>query len=98
MRRFALLLTSAFHCRSLGCCRPSHAHQTSRRGFTFVRIAEMSGKPEQTQAEPGDFRAILTPYRSLGPTGFLVLMSALALLSFVAGLGFYLIGAWPVLG
>jgi uncharacterized membrane protein len=58
----------------------------------------MTAKLEQTQAEPGAFRALLTPHRSLGPKGFLVLMAALAGLSFVAGLVFWLVGAWPVMG
>jgi len=58
----------------------------------------MTEKWEQAQAEPGAFRAVLTPYRSLGPTGFLVLMLALSAVSFVTGLVFYLAGAWPVVG
>ena len=58
----------------------------------------MTEKWEQAQAEPGAFRAVLTPYRSLGPTGFLLLMAALSGVSFVAGLVFYLAGAWPVAG
>lgn len=44
------------------------------------------------------FSAILTPYRSLGPNGFLVLMVCLGAVSFVAGLLFLSIGAWPVFG
>ena len=43
--------------------------------------------------EPGNFRAVLAPHRSLSPTGFVVLMSAVGLVSFVAGLAFFLIGA-----
>jgi uncharacterized membrane protein len=58
----------------------------------------MTEKSEQTQAVPGAFRAVLTPHRSLGPTGFLVLMVALSGISFVTGLVFYLAGAWPVMG
>jgi uncharacterized membrane protein len=58
----------------------------------------MTAKLQQTQAEPGAFRAVLTPHRSLGPTGFLVLMAALAGISFVTGLVFWLVGAWPVMG
>ncbi len=45
-----------------------------------------------------DFRAVLHPHRSLSPRGFLILMSALGLVSFVAGMAFLLIGAWPVFG
>ncbi len=44
------------------------------------------------------FCAVLTPHRSLSPKGFLVLMSAVSAVSFVAGLAFVLMGAWPVLG
>ncbi len=58
----------------------------------------MNGNPDQTQAEPGTFRALLTPHRSLGPTGFLVLMAALGTASFVTGMVFLLMGAWPVFG
>lgn len=49
-----------------------------------------------TQAEP--FRAVLTPYRSLEPAGFVILMSALSAASFVTGMVFVLAGAWPVMG
>jgi uncharacterized membrane protein len=62
----------------------------------------MDEKADPAQAEPtsgvGTFRAMLTPYRSLGPSGFLVLMAALGGISFVAGVVFYLAGAWPVMG
>ncbi|HLC08762.1 MAG TPA: DUF2244 domain-containing protein [Methyloceanibacter sp.] len=44
------------------------------------------------------FRALLTPHRSLSPTGFMILMSAVCLVSFGTGLLFYLLGAWPVIG
>src|SRR5207253_6342718 len=48
--------------------------------------------------EPTLFSAVLTPHRSLGAAGFLALMALLSALSFAAGLLFYLIGAWPVVG
>jgi uncharacterized membrane protein len=44
------------------------------------------------------FSALLTPHRSLGPKGFMVLMTAVCLVSFGTGLMFYLMGAWPVVG
>lgn len=47
---------------------------------------------------PEPFRAVLTPYRSLSPRGFLLLMGFVALVSFATGIAFYWIGAWPVLG
>jgi len=56
----------------------------------------MSENRQQTQAPPDAFRAVLRPYRSLGPAGFVVLMVALAGISFVAGVVFYVAGAWPV--
>ena len=44
------------------------------------------------------FDAVLQPHRSLGRTGFLILMTALCAISFAAGMAFLLIGAWPVFG
>jgi uncharacterized membrane protein len=44
------------------------------------------------------FRAVLHPHRSLSPRGFLILMSAIGAVSFVAGMAFLAIGAWPVFG
>ena len=44
------------------------------------------------------FRAILHPHRSLGPKGFLILMIGIGAVSFVTGLVFLLLGAWPVSG
>lgn len=44
------------------------------------------------------FNAVLTPHRSLAPRGFLLVMGLLAALSFTAGLAFFLMGAWPVVG
>jgi uncharacterized membrane protein len=44
------------------------------------------------------FRAVLHPHRSLGPKGFIILMLALGSVSFVTGLVFLSMGAWPVTG
>lgn len=41
---------------------------------------------------------VLVPHRSLGQTGFLVLMGVLCAVSFVSGVAFTLMGAWPVAG
>lgn len=41
---------------------------------------------------------VVYPHRSLGPTGFLVLMGVLCACSFAVGLVFFLSGAWPVVG
>lgn len=43
-------------------------------------------------------RFVLHPYRSLSLGGFRMLMIALGLVSFVVGLVFLLMGAWPVFG
>ncbi|HKZ96313.1 MAG TPA: DUF2244 domain-containing protein [Hyphomicrobiaceae bacterium] len=48
--------------------------------------------------ENAAFRAVLHPYRSLGPKGFLVLMTFFGVASFIAGIVFLSIGAWPVFG
>ena len=42
--------------------------------------------------------ATLTPNRSLSPRGFFILMAVIAALNFAAGLFFFLMGAWPVVG
>lgn len=44
------------------------------------------------------FRAILHPHRSLGPRGFMILMLAIGTVSFVMGMVFVFLGAWPVFG
>jgi uncharacterized membrane protein len=40
----------------------------------------------------------LYPHRSLSRRGFAILMGCIALVSFLAGLGFLMMGAWPVFG
>ena len=57
----------------------------------------MSESNAQT-ADPILFSALLTPHRSLGSVGFLVLMGLVAGISFVGGVVFFLVGAWPVVG
>ena len=60
--------------------------------------------PEEDQRDPkpaaGEviFGAELTPHRSLPPQGFMLLMALICLISFLAGLAFYAVGAWPVVG
>src|SRR4029078_8287145 len=48
--------------------------------------------------EPTLFSAIITPHRSLNSTGFLVVMLLVSGFSFFAGMVFFLLGAWPVVG
>jgi len=48
--------------------------------------------------EPALFCALITPHRSLGNAGFLVLMTAIGGVSFAAGIVFLILGAWPVVG
>ncbi len=56
------------------------------------------GAVENALVRDGVFRAVLTPYRSLSPTGFLILMSLIGGVSFIVGLTFLSMGAWPVMG
>jgi uncharacterized membrane protein len=49
-------------------------------------------------AEPTLFSAIITPHRSLSGVGFLVVMGLVGGLSFIGGMFFLLLGAWPVVG
>jgi uncharacterized membrane protein len=48
--------------------------------------------------EPPLFSAIITPHRSLSHTGFVAVMLLVGGFSFAAGLVFFLLGAWPVVG
>jgi uncharacterized membrane protein len=57
----------------------------------------MSADNDPTR-EPTIFSAVLTPHRSLGRKGFLILMTVLGLISFATGTAFLLAGAWPVFG
>jgi uncharacterized membrane protein len=49
-------------------------------------------------SEPTLFSAIITPHRSLSGIGFLVVMGLVGGLSFIGGMFFFLLGAWPVVG
>lgn len=44
------------------------------------------------------FSALLTPHRSMSRTGFFVLMAVVTVGSFIAGMIFLMMGAWPVFG
>jgi len=48
--------------------------------------------------EPTLFAAVVTPHRSLSRAGFLIVMAAVSGISFVAGMVFLMLGAWPVFG
>ena len=56
---------------------------------------------ERSDPDPRDvqiFSALLTPHRSLNRTGFLAVMLFVSAVSFVTGLVFLMMGAWPVFG
>jgi uncharacterized membrane protein len=57
-----------------------------------------AGNDFDPDTQPELFSALLTPHRSLNRTGFLVLMAFLSVVSFIAGVAFWLMGAWPVFG
>ena len=58
----------------------------------------MSACNDIEPADPVLFRARITPHRSLNRIGFLVLMAFLTIVSFAAGVMFWVMGAWPVFG
>jgi uncharacterized membrane protein len=47
---------------------------------------------------PARLDVVLYPNRSLGTTGFALLMTAIVLVSVAVGAGFMMVGAWPVTG
>ncbi|MGO1119479.1 DUF2244 domain-containing protein [Rhodovibrionaceae bacterium A322] len=74
------------------------------RAFAPLRGSQSSEAPNAQAAGAEDmaeevlFEATLYPHRSLSSRGFVILMTAIALVGFLAGLVFFLIGAWPVIG
>jgi uncharacterized membrane protein len=60
--------------------------------------ADNSPRYRGALAEPAIFSAVITPHRSLGSTGFLILMLCIGGVSFVSGIAFLMLGAWPVFG
>ncbi len=61
-------------------------------------LAPAPSSPDEPFPDEPDFDALLTPHRSLSQRGFVTLMIAVSLVSFAAGLVFFLAGAWPVIG
>jgi uncharacterized membrane protein len=45
-----------------------------------------------------DAKFVLHPHRSLSPYGFLILMTTISVVSFILGMTFLMMGAWPVMG
>jgi uncharacterized membrane protein len=65
-------------------------------------MSENNPKPDKSagfkDADQPFFKAVLTPYRSLGSKGFLIMMVCFGAICFAAGILFLSIGAWPVFG
>lgn len=57
-----------------------------------------TGNEIEREREVQIFSALLTPHRSLNRTGFLAVMLFVSVVSFVTGLVFLMMGAWPVFG
>lgn len=57
-----------------------------------------SDADNSAELEPTILSVVITPHRSLSHTGFLVLMVVFGGISFVAGMVFLMMGAWPVFG
>ena len=53
---------------------------------------------ESVAPEPALFSAVVTPHRSLSHAGFLIVMTAVGGISFISGMVFLVLGAWPVFG
>ena len=61
-------------------------------------MSENNSDSAAAPADPTIFSAVITPHRSLSPRGFLILMLCLGAVSFVSGVVFVSMGAWPVCG
>lgn len=60
-------------------------------------MSEQTDIVDQRSADQGFF-AMISPHRSLSGPGFVVLMCAVGVVSFAAGIFFLQLGAWPVFG
>jgi uncharacterized membrane protein len=49
-------------------------------------------------SSPKQANFVLHPHRSLSPYGFLILMTTISVVSFILGMTFLMMGAWPVMG
>lgn len=56
----------------------------------------MDQAPDDGLDGPLHFNAVVTPHRSLGRKGFIILMSVMVAVNFTAGMIFLLKGAWPI--
>ena len=54
--------------------------------------------PRKSEGARPHYATLLRPHRSLDRQGFLILMIAITVVSFVAGIVFLMMGAWPVFG
>ena len=57
-------------------------------------MAENDATPQEAES----FKALLAPHRSLSPTGFVLFMAGVGVVSFATGITFLMLGAWPVFG
>lgn len=64
----------------------------------FAMTSATGTAGSETKTDPLLFGAVLHPHRSLTQPGFIVLMAAIALVSFGVGAAFVAMGAWPVTG
>ncbi|WP_156823358.1 DUF2244 domain-containing protein [Woodsholea maritima] len=64
----------------------------------FYESWPREAEPLAPLADPLLFDGEVRPHRSLPSLGFIVVMATLVAMSFTAGLAFWLIGAWPVIG
>jgi uncharacterized membrane protein len=67
-------------------------------GMTCDNSQSHNSSAAQAPPDSEIFSAVLTPHRSLAPRGFLIFMLVIGGLSFVSGVAFVLMGAWPVCG
>ena len=64
----------------------------------FIIMTKETPPIDTDHLNAGPPRIDLWPHRSLSPKGFKIFMGVLAGLMLTMGLGFFLIGAWPVIG
>ena len=76
----------------------SEAADPAKDGRVQDARAESDGATAVVLDEPEVYAVTLAPHRSLSQRGFLIVMVAIGLVSFVSGLAFLAMGAWPIFG
>ena len=99
MPLFPLMLLALYHSK-IGLQKPDETTMSQKTNMSISQQAIISSDSAGEFAPTSPIIDIITlwPHRSLSQKGFAILLVMLGSLAIAIGLGFFLIGAWPVIG